>query len=120
MILKDYLKAVKANKFTLASYGLLAAHVAGIVADVRSDTFDINFGINFLTFLPYAIGLVSTGAGEHTLRAYCQARDIIKNNNGGLRGEVINDYESGLYCTRAGIRLAVREAGLEDTFKASI
>jgi len=112
---KDYLKCSWKNKFTLAGYlmigvGTLDKHTNLLDTYTKTDSilhseWMIPFGTLFL--------LVTT-AGLRTLRAYQRTKNHIKRY-----GEIDACYDkySSMYCTRVGMKLAIKENGLLELYK---
>jgi hypothetical protein len=114
--MSDYLKAVIANKFTLAGHLLyLGAGIAGTIFPFLelNNSEETKYIVNTVA-TPLLIGTileVLTDFGRDTLDAYRRTRKHIE-KEGTLDPRFSKRYVS--YCDKSGERLAAREAGLED------
>ena len=115
-MIKDYLKAVYHNKFTLLGYlGILT--VAGIetathLLNIRVPCIEMRLSIEGTLAIGGSTSLLGTGFGATTMKAYRRTKEHIQNF-----GRVGNPFKEKLrknYCNKVGVRMAVREAGLED------
>lgn len=110
--MQDYVKAVRANKITLAGYVLMAGAATTAALGVT----------DAIEWSPQLTGVVSYGGvvgfwlnlmtdfGRGTLYAYRRAKDKIA-THGTLHPQYVEKLP--FYCARQGTRLAAREAGLE-------
>jgi len=107
---KDYLKCTWANKLTLAGYlSLLATFVLGYLCKETQLSY---LGVITCGSLCSSVSLLqSTLFGLETLDTYQEARSYIRKF--GKLKETFREIKERDYCTRAGLRLAAKEAGLE-------
>jgi len=110
---KDYLKCAYANKFTLAGFIALAANM-GLKAMGKPVEYEELYNLSLAISHNLAFGcLVMTWAGLDTFRTYKRTREYIQ-EFGKIR-EDYSELKNKFYCSRVGIRLAAKEAGLERT-----
>jgi hypothetical protein len=117
MTFKDYAKAVWANKATLASYAAIPTGIALFYQAITSDNTTIMAMNTLLASSELVIsmmGLIFTMGGQQTQEQYLRAKENIDKF-----GKLSSNYTENLtwYCDIQGAKLAVKEAGLEDTVK---
>lgn len=112
-LVTDYLKCSYANKVTLAGNFLFIASSAVIGADL-ADLITIKeeylAGAGGVAFS----GLLLNGftlCGFHTLASYRITKNIISRGGDSKLQRLVN-IESGLYCNKKGVELALKESGL--------
>jgi len=111
--IKDYLKCVYANKFTLAGYiGLTSAFTAIIfkeplINQITHEAYAIIIGITF-GYSMFSLGV--TSFGTETLDSYKRTKNNV--NKYGTINDVYY-YKHSMYCNKVGVKLALKEAGLE-------
>jgi hypothetical protein len=117
---KDYLKCVYANKFTLSGYLLLLAGACDSTNTIHNIFSSHPKDIALLhhcyidgMILYSGISLLAiTSNGQETYNSYIQARRHIK-QNGKLDPRNLEKIRR-VYCKKVGIKLALKEANLED------
>ena len=116
---KDYLTAVKANKYTLSGYISILSSVALGLFDDGNDLIDIS---QFAVTSYGVISLVLTGFGMETLRKYKLTKKYIE-KYGAVKERYlkkvfdVNYIESDRYCSQMGIKAAMKEFNLENLLK---
>ncbi len=108
--IKDYAKCVYANKFTLVgALGMISSGILLSFVEMSPEKFN-----NFINYVvsPSFVLLCTTAAGAETFIAYRRIKNHIEKYT--VLDEKIIDAFSKSYCTRAGLKLAVREIGLEN------
>ena len=116
-IIKDYLKCVYANKFVIAGYIALASDIALItLGKPQSESLGKLYAMSVFCLSETSCSfLFPTLLGFETLKTYRKTKNYIQEF-----GKVREDYrkiKDNWYCSRVGIRLAAREAGLENTLE---
>jgi hypothetical protein len=114
--IKDYLKCVWANKATLGGYLGLAISIGEGVIGLNcenSKTESVLSALCTLTSIASLQVLAVTDWGSETLTAYRKTKKYIRSF--GKMKEKYNRLNENFYCENVGIRLAAREAGLEDS-----
>lgn len=108
--LKDYLKCAVENRFTLAGYLLFAATVAYDAIGGSSQEIDKHFGLEWAVYW-LSFGLLSEALfGFETFKAYQKTKALIE-KRGNIDPRFLSKYKT--YCSRKGLNLAIKEAGLE-------
>ena len=109
---KDYLKCIWANKATLAGY--LSLPISLTLSAIAEHEGSKNlFGISQYAAFAGIFLLTSTDFGTHTLKVYNKTREYIKEHGKIKKNQQYNKY----YCSRVAMRLAAKEAGLENTLE---
>lgn len=114
--MKDYLKCVWANKFTLVGWVLLIGALLTKIFFLAAVNEEEMNPFYFLTVLGFALGvclLALTVGGIQTLDAYQRAMYIYRRRR-SISYLVSMSDEEGIYCSQVGIRLALREACAEE------
>jgi hypothetical protein len=117
---KDYLKCVYANKFTFAGYLISIASICdstNTISNIHSSQSpDISLlkhrTIDFLVLYGGITMMAFTSCGQETYDHYIKAREQIK-----LYGKIDPRYLEKIrktYCRKVGIKLALKEANLEN------
>jgi hypothetical protein len=107
--IKDYAKCVVANKFTLGGYIGIALFPLIEYAKYKTKM-DIPL-IGDILFLTGLWAFNSTHGGYQTYKAYGKVKKHIKEN--GILDPRYKSKFSSEYCIQAGLRTAIKEAGLE-------
>jgi len=112
--IRDYARCVWANKATLAGYLGLGASIDLLVFGNNHDS--INFVLSSIILGQISGGLLgATAFGLQTFDTYRETRNYI--SKFGKIKEEYQNLKHKVYCTRVGIRLAAREAGLESSLE---
>lgn len=114
----NYLKCAYANKVTLAGYTALAVGAACCLVGEQANpcTEEIRSWGAILSIDTALFGLCSTMLGLDTYDTYEKTLNHIKQF-----GTIREDYaqiKNRFYCSRVAIKLAAKEAGLENTLEA--
>jgi hypothetical protein len=116
-ILRDYAKCVYANKATLVGYASLTANVLLSMLE-KHGIINLSLGAQSLESslqITTVALLTVTRFGLDTLNSYYKTKKHISNN---LNIDSLFELKfSRAYCNRVGVRLAVKEAGLEKTLE---
>ncbi len=111
--LKDYAKSVIANKFTLTGYVSLGLGAVGAYIFTKTNMPEINIYISNTLFFSYSfLTFLGTEFGVETYKAYRKMKNHIQKHNTIESRFKIRFSQD--YCVRTGIKLAAKEAGLED------
>ena len=111
---KDYLKCTWANKATLASYLLLGTYILSRAIGIQEDHSQeiLRQSVQFISGLGSFELLLLTWGGANTFHTYRRAKKHIEQFE-ELPSRYI-DLKGKWYCTKVAVRLAAKEAGLEN------
>ena len=117
--LKDFGRSVCANVYTLTGYLAIPVSAACLIAGADPDLVEyasrllnlVGGSTAFYSF--FALGC--TGAGAYTMRYIRKTREEIE-EHGTIRPSFARLHREW-YCYRQGMKLAAKEAGLEETLE---
>lgn len=105
----DYAKCLAANRVTLINAPLFMFSFYSLAALPHDSKYsEISFAAAVIT----SATLYLTGCGMHTYNTYRRVKKHIKKK--GTLDQKFTAKISEWYCDQAGLRLAAKEAGLED------
>jgi len=107
---KDYTKCAIKNKFILSSYVGIGASLLSKYIEHKTGTKIIR--MDDLLINSSVVILGTTQFGLETMHSYRRMREHIK-KHGTIRKRFKEKF-SPVYCTQTGIKMAAKEAGLEN------
>ena len=117
--IKDYLKCVYRNKFTLTGYIGLASLISMHIGEAYLDVPELGNQWKEIAAFPKiavlyysATSLILTMFGTETLKYYHRTKDCIEKF--GTVSDRIESLLSKTYCAKVGMNLAIEESCLED------
>ncbi len=108
--LKDYLRAVYYNKFTLSGYISSTIGALTFYDSLKSPP-ELEYLLSSLLLWYGSTALLSTAFGFCTYNVYKQSKRHIKKHN--IITEKFLKKCHNNYCSRAGVRMAIKEHRLE-------
>jgi hypothetical protein len=109
MMTREQLRCAYANKYTFSGIVLMAGGFAKLVG-VDESWMDVQLSVGTM-FIGACLGYF-TEFGKETLKAYQQTKERIE-HRGFLNDGFKRNYEAH-YCSRVGMHLAMKDAGLEE------